>query len=83
MDKAHKLKYQKMIEHLASIRQLKGITQSKLSECLGKPQSYVSKYENLERRLDLLEVMAICECLDYEINELISTLQETRVYFDN
>ena len=75
MEKSHRLKYQTMIDHLASIRQLKGITQSNLSDCLGKPQSYVSKYENLERRLDLLEVIEICECLDYDITELISLLK--------
>ena len=33
-----------------------------LAEKLAKPQSYVSKYENGERRLDYLEVRDVCAC---------------------
>jgi transcriptional regulator with XRE-family HTH domain len=37
------------------MRRGKGVTQVQLANRLGLPQSYVSKYESGERRLDLIE----------------------------
>ena len=39
------------------------LTQVQLSQELGRPQSYVSKYENGERKLDYVEVYEICKVL--------------------
>lgn len=39
------------------------LTQTELADRLGKPQSYVSKYENGERRLDFGEIMDVCDAL--------------------
>lgn len=51
-------------ELLKELRKEKaGLTQTELSEMLGCPQSYVSKYENGERRLDYVEVRDICNAL--------------------
>ena len=56
--------YKKLIEWLVSKRLLAGITQAQLAENLNKPQSFVSKYENAERRLmslfspNLLEILS-------------------------
>lgn len=41
----------------------KGLTQVQLSETLGMPQSFVSKYETGERRLDVIELRGICRSL--------------------
>jgi transcriptional regulator with XRE-family HTH domain len=35
-----------------------------LAEKLGKPQSFVAKYEGGERRIDLVEFIAIARALD-------------------
>jgi transcriptional regulator with XRE-family HTH domain len=51
-------------ELLISLRSEAGLRQLDLAERLGKPQSFVSKYENGERRLDLSEVYSICEALN-------------------
>lgn len=45
---------------LKTIRKNANISQTELAQRLGKPQSYVSKYESGERRLDFLEVREIC-----------------------
>jgi transcriptional regulator with XRE-family HTH domain len=56
--------YKKLIEWLVSKRLLAGITQAQLAENLNKLQSFVSKYENAERRLmslfspNLLEILS-------------------------
>lgn len=43
-----------------SLRLEAGLTQTELSKLLGKPQSYVSKYESGERRLDIIELREVC-----------------------
>ncbi len=40
-----------------------GLTQTELSKALEKPQSYISKYENGERKLDYVEIREICQAL--------------------
>jgi len=47
-------------EALKQIRLDAQLTQAELAAKLQKPQSYVSKYESGERRLDLIEVRDIC-----------------------
>lgn len=49
---------------LKSLRVEAGVTQQELSALLGRPQSYVSKYESGERRVDFVEVLEICEALE-------------------
>jgi len=59
---SHKL-FQKMLKEL---RLEKGMTQGSLADLLGAPQSYVSKYELGERRIDLVETFEICRALDVD-----------------
>lgn len=51
-----------------------GLTQQKLAHRLRKPQSFVAKYENGERRLDVLEFMAIAHALDQDPLQLMEAL---------
>lgn len=51
-------------ECLAAARQRTGLTQRDVAARLGKPQSFVSAYESGQRRIDVLELIAICEALD-------------------
>ena len=45
---------------LKEIRLNSGLTQTEMATRLGRPQSYVSKYEIGERKLDFLELREIC-----------------------
>lgn len=56
-------RYRKLCELLRQMREEAGLSQVELARRLCKPQSYVSKYESAERRLDLLEVWLICEAI--------------------
>jgi transcriptional regulator with XRE-family HTH domain len=49
---------------IKELRREKGVTQEALAESLGVHQSYVSKYELGERRLDLVEAFEICRALN-------------------
>ena len=55
--------YAVMLDVLIQARKSQGFSQQDVADRLGKPQSFVSKYENGERRLDILEFFAIAEAL--------------------
>ncbi len=61
---------------LISIRKEKGFTQLELAEKLQKPQSFVSKYESGERRLDILELQAICAVLEIPLTTFVQKLEK-------
>lgn len=48
---------------LKKLRAQKEVTQLQLADALGRPQSFVSKYESGERRLDVHEFIQICNAL--------------------
>lgn len=50
-------------------------TQSDLAEGLGKPQSYVSKYESGERRLDFVEVAEVCDALGIRMTQILAAYE--------
>ncbi len=43
---------------------------------MGKPQSFVSKYESAERRLDMVEVAEVCEALRVSLIDFIKAFEE-------
>ena len=53
------------------MRKAAGITQVELAERLGKPQSFVSKVERGERRLDVIEFCQVAEALGHEPAKLL------------
>lgn len=50
--------YRAFVQQLVALRRSAGLTQADLADRLGKPQSYVSKTERMERRLDPAEFCA-------------------------
>ncbi len=56
------------------------LTQTALSKILGRPQSYVSKYETGERKLDYIEINEICDALGITMQKF-TRLYEKRVRF--
>lgn len=53
------------------MRELKNITQVELASSLKKPQSYIAKVENLDRRLDIIELLDWLSVLQTSILELM------------
>ena len=50
-------------EYLKEARLAAGMRQIDLAERLGKPQSFVAKVENGERKLDFIEVLDVCDAI--------------------
>lgn len=55
---------------------MQGMTQVQLSESLGMPQSFVSKYETGERRLDVVELRQVCKSLGTTLVDFAAKLEE-------
>lgn len=53
-----------MLAALRSAREDSGLSQAQLAVKLGKPPSFVGKYELGERRLDVVELLVILKALD-------------------
>lgn len=68
--------YARFREILIQARKDAELTQSELATRLARPQSYVSKYENGERRLDLIEFLQIARFLRLDVSSVITILQD-------
>ena len=55
--------YKAMINRLVDARRAAGIKQVELAERLGKPQSFISKVERRERRIDAVEFIIIARAI--------------------
>jgi len=63
MKSTYSEEYQRVIATLVSARKDRGVLQTALAAKLGKPQSFVSKMENRERRIDIAEFVEICRAI--------------------
>lgn len=57
----HPQRYRRMLERLRAARLEAGLTQVEVAEALGAPQTFVSKIELGERRIDPLELQELAE----------------------
>jgi len=63
--------HQKLITLLTAAREKAGLTQQQLADRLGKPQSYVAKYEGGERRIDVIEFIGIARALNFDAGRAV------------
>ena len=70
-------RYELFISLLISLRKSKGLSQHQLAKKLRKPQSFVSKYERGERRLDVIEFLDIMSVLEADPYEIISKIAKS------
>jgi len=64
--------YQQFLRMLRGAREAAELTQEEVADRLGQTQSFVSKYERGERRLDLVETHAICDALRLSFPEFVA-----------
>lgn len=67
----HSNNYQIFRTLLINARTDAGLTQVNIAEKLNKPQSYVSKYERGERRLDFPEFIELAEIMGIDIAKFV------------
>jgi len=64
--------YKRFRELMVEVRKAAGLTQAELSHQLNRPQSFVSKYERGERRLDVFEFGEVARALSVNPAELLA-----------
>ena len=67
-------KYKLFLDLLIAQREEKGLSQRELSRKLRRVQTFVSKYERGERRLDVIEFLKIAKVLEADPHEIIDQL---------
>ena len=64
--------YKKLIERLKQARLDAGLSQQVVASKLGKPQSYISKVESGERRVDIIEVKEFAKLYKQNLEDLVA-----------
>jgi ribosome-binding protein aMBF1 (putative translation factor) len=66
-----------LLKLLREFRSAAGITQAEMADLLKRPQSFVSKYESGDRRLDLLELRQVCRAMGVSTSEFVRRFEKT------
>ena len=70
------LEGEKLAALLRTVRSEVGLTQAEVADRLEVPQSFVSKYESGERRLDLIELKQICKALKISLVDFVRRFEK-------
>ena len=68
--------YSEFLDVLVTARREAGLRQVDLAERLGKPQSFVSKVENGERRLDVVELIVMARAMGVDEIRFLRTVAD-------
>ena len=71
------MRKEKLAQLLRAIRSDAKLTQGQLAQKIGQSQSYVSKYESGEQRLDLLELELVCAAVDVSLSDFVGRYLES------
>lgn len=65
------MKKRRLSALLRQVRVEANLTQGQVAKSIGQSQSYVSKYESGEQRLDLIELEAVCSAVGVPLTEFV------------
>lgn len=68
--------YAEIIRRLIERRKELGMTQTDLAEAYGEDQSFISRIERLQRRLDVYEYTVFCRILQIDPGEILRPVWE-------
>jgi transcriptional regulator with XRE-family HTH domain len=66
-EQEYQVRYREFLIRLREARRQAGLTQTDVARSLGKPQSFVSKCESGERRVDFIELLAFAELYGVDV----------------
>ena len=69
-----------LLNLLREMRKDRKLSQANIAERIKKPQSFVSKYESGERRLDILELHAVCKAIGVKLPDFVLELEKRLNY---
>ncbi len=75
--------YKLLCRQLIEIRKCKHLTQMQVAKKLSRPQSYVSKYEQGERRLDVVEFLQVAKAVGFDPCLILKHISASRRDYRN
>lgn len=70
--------YGVLIDLIRQARIGSGLTQKEICDRLGKPKNYLIKIDRGERRLDLIELVRLCEAMGLDPLEFVRSFLQLR-----
>lgn len=67
--------YALFLRHLRNAREKAGLTQEQVAERLDLTQTFISKCERGERRLDIIELRDFCEAIGVSLEEFVAEFE--------
>ena len=67
--------YALFLRHLRNAREKAGLTQEQVARKLGLTQTFISKCERGERRLDIIELRDFCTTLGLSLGEFVAEFE--------
>jgi transcriptional regulator with XRE-family HTH domain len=71
MTSIHSKEYKELIKRLVKARKEAGLTQKEVAKKLKQHQSYISKIETCQRRVDVLELKKLAKTYKIQISEIL------------
>lgn len=68
-------RYKRFYEALVAARNDAGLSQEDVAKRLGRPQSYISKCERGERRMDVIEFLEIADAIGFDPVRFLNKLK--------
>ena len=66
--------YRAIVDTLIAERKKRGLTQTDVAERMNTEQSQISKFERLERRLDILDFVRYCRAIELDPGTVVATI---------
>lgn len=78
MSSVHSSEYEALLRALRQARGRAGLTQARVAELLRRPQSFVSKCESGERRIDVIELRSFLDLYDVNLATFMKGIPRQR-----
>lgn len=73
----HSKRQEVLVAAIAEQRRAKGLSQAQVAKALGRHQPFIANIESGERRVDLLELLALADIIDLDVHALVDRLRQT------
>jgi transcriptional regulator with XRE-family HTH domain len=71
----HSAEYAVFLQHFRKTRRRSGLTQIQLASKTGETQSFISKCERGERRIDIVELRAFCRAFGLSLKQFVTSFE--------
>ena len=68
-------RHKALIAFLIERRKAAGLTQTELADRLGEYQSFIARLESGQRRVDVVEFLALAEALGFDAGKALATVR--------